>query len=109
MKHRTALQQLEEPIECQLASALIEATLDWWRKARLEVEAQVQAAVGLSMQHIISSPEGRREVVSPTHEILSTTFELRQIFEKHGRAWRRLVFDVVEENGSWRYVAHFDY
>ena len=102
------LQQLEEPIERRIASALIEATPDSWRKARLEVEVKEEAGV-LGMPHTILSPEGRREVVAATDDISSATFELRELFKKHGKAWRRLVFEIIEEEGRWRYVANYDY
>jgi hypothetical protein len=102
------LQQLEEPIEKRIASALIEATPGSWERARLEVEANDEAGV-LRMPHTISSPDGQREIVAATEEICAATFELRELFKQHGRAWRRLVFDIMQQEGSWHYVAHFDY
>ena len=102
------LQELEEPIEGRIASALIEATPESWQQARLEVEVREQASM-LGMPHKISSPEGRREVVVATEEIMAATYELRELFKNHGKAWRRLVFDITSQNGDWRYVAHFDY
>src|SRR4051812_11916992 len=102
------LQQLEGPIEQRIASALIEATPKTWRKARLEVEAKEEDGTQ-GMSHTISNPEGRRELVVATDEITDATFELRELFRRHGKAWRRLVFEVTNEEGSWRYAANFDY
>jgi len=102
------LQELESPIEQRIASALVEATPDSWKKACLEVEATDDAA-GLGMSHTISSPEGRHEVVSLTDEILEATFELRELFRKHGKAWRRVVFEINVETGTWHYAARFAY
>jgi hypothetical protein len=102
------LQQLEEPIEQRIATALIEATPASWENARLEVEAKDELGL-LGMAHTISSPDGQREIVTPTEEIFAATYELRELFKQHGRAWRRLVFDIMKEEGSWRFVAHFEY
>ena len=64
------LQELEGPIERRIASALIEATPDSWQQARLEVEVSEEGGV-LGMPHTILSPEGWREVVGATDEIVA--------------------------------------
>ena len=103
-----SLQELEAPIEKRIADALIEATPECWCAARLEVSIREEDGV-VGMPHTISSPEGRREVVAPTDEIMAATFELRELFRQHGRSWRRLVFDVTSEGEAWRYVARYAY
>jgi hypothetical protein len=102
------LQEDEEPIEKRIASLLVEATPEWWRKARLEVEVREEDGV-LGMPHTIVSPEGLRDIVVPTDELLAATYDLLQVFRKHGAEWRRLVLEISDDDGAWRFVAHYDY
>ena len=103
-----SLQEQEGPIEQRIETTLIEATPESWRIARLDIEVKEENGM-ISMPHIISSPEGLRDIVSATDEILDATFELLELFRNHGKPWRQLSFEVTEEDGNWRYVAHFDY
>lgn len=105
----TTLQQLQAPIDAEIANGLIAATPESWNAVTLELEL-VQSGKIESIKHAISSPEGRKELVQATEELQTASFKLLELFKKHGRVWRKAVYTVsLRKDNSWKYEAKFEY
>lgn len=104
------LQDLEGPIDAEVTTLLVAATPDWWKEAQLEVTRHNHPDGVVGLAHTISSPEGHKEIVSPTDELLDATYRLATLFETHGKTWKRVVYTIKQApDGSWAYRVSFSY
>src|SRR5262245_7208582 len=63
-------------------------------------------AIG-ELSHSLSSP-GHRPVV-PDDSLYEATYQLDELFRRHGAMFRRAVYRVELFADSWRYTAEFGY
>ena len=104
------LQELERPIDGATVNALIEATPDWWKSAKLEIMRTTRSPGVEGLAHLITSPEGHREIVQATDAIFAASFRLSDLFASFDKPWKRVVFTVVQAaDGHWRYTADYEY
>jgi hypothetical protein len=62
------------------------------------------------MAHVISSPEGHREIVSAGKEMFELTHSLLRLFEVFSQPWKSVTFTVkIRPNGQWQFAADYDY
>ncbi len=46
----------------------------------------------------------------PSEHLFEITWTLRELFRKYGRPWKRVTYRVdVKDDGSFSYVANFEY
>jgi len=58
----------------------------------------------------ITSPEGRKESITPSDELFDATHRLGLLFERHGRRWRVVTYRVeIPSDSECSYVAKFSY
>ena len=87
-----------------LANALIEATPEWWDRAILTVEASDEG-----FGYSIRNEKYPRDIVTPTDEIYSGMFRLQDLFEAHGKSWRRAILEVERIDAEWEYAVRYEY
>lgn len=103
------LMQSQMPIDRALATALIEATPESWNAALLLAERRVDGARE-SFRIEITSPEGLRDLVSATPEVMEHVKALSDLHVRHERPWVSVRFAVSQKpSGEWRYEADFAY
>jgi hypothetical protein len=102
-----SLQDEQAQVFQQLASALIEATPEWWTHATLELVAPPDG-LGNGVSHSISNSDFPQDVVVSTDEILEATRMLELASTKHSDSWKRCVFRIQQEDDSWRFSADFE-
>lgn len=103
------LQDEEAAIDQEIVNELIALTPEWWRAATLEVTYSTDGGV-LRLAHVISSPEGHREIVDLSGELFDATYRLGRLFEQHGRHWKSVLYCIqLEQDGSWKYTVDFRY
>jgi hypothetical protein len=104
------LQELERPLDEAIVNGLIEATPEWWVAAVLRI-SRTEAQTGRKgFAHIITSPEGHRDIVQATSDITEATFKLADLFAKFGKPWKQVVYSIQKlPEGGWKYVADYDY
>jgi hypothetical protein len=102
-----SLQDEQTPIFQQLASALVEATPEWWTHASLELVAPPEG-FGNGLSHSIYNSDFPQDVVVPTDEILEATRLLELASTKHSDSWKRCVFRIQQEGESWGFTADFE-
>lgn len=106
----TNLQEMERPIDEAIVNELIRATPEWWRSAVLEITRANKANNVEGFAHVITSPEGHRDVVGATDDIFAATFQLADLFAKFGKPWRKVIYSVNQSsNGAWHYSADYEY
>ena len=104
------LQELEQPIDEAIVNQLVLATPEWWKGAVLEVTRTVKSNGIEGFAHLITSPEGHRDVVQATDEILQLTLQLADLFAQFGKPWRRAVYSIRQNSAiGWNYSADFEY
>ncbi len=104
------LQQQEEPIDQEIANALIEATPEWWMSAVMAIEFGAKPGGVEGYRHVISSPEGHRDLVEPTERIYGATIQLADLFRQHGRPWKSAKYTVKKHaEANWSYTVDFQY
>ena len=79
-----------------------------WKAATLTLKAP-DHGLGTGVSHSITSPEGRRDIVFPSDELMLATrkFELGSV--KHKLDWKKLVVSVEKDGESWKSKIDFDY
>jgi hypothetical protein len=102
-----SLQEEQAPIFKRIASALVEATPEWWSSATLELSVR-ETLEGVDIAHCISNAEFPRDFVTPTDELSSATRELVLASQRHQDGWKRCLFRVTQEGDAWRFVAEFE-
>jgi hypothetical protein len=104
------LQELERPIDEAIVNQLVQATPEWWNSAVLEVTRSVKPNDVEGIAHLISSPEGHRDVVQATETNIELTFQLADLFASFGKPWRSVVYSIRQNStGGWQYTADFRY
>jgi hypothetical protein len=103
------LQQAETPIDQAIVNELIALTPEWWKTALLEVTHSSEAGIE-KMSHIISSPEGHRDIVTASDELFQATYNLATLFKKNGSIWKKATYRAsIEKDGTWTYTVDFEY
>ncbi|MBL8817727.1 MAG: hypothetical protein JNL58_17000 [Planctomyces sp.] len=102
-----ALKDELEQIYPQLASALIEATPEWWTHATLELECPPEG-LGSGLSHSISNADFPQDVVVATDEVMLATRMLELCSKRHSDTWTRFVFQIRQEGDNWRFDASFE-
>ena len=79
-----------------------------WNAATLTLAAP-EDGLGSGVSHTIVSPEGRRDVVLPSDELMLATrkFELASV--EHQMLWKKVVVGVEKEGEDWKSKIDFDY
>ena len=104
-----SLQCEETHLDQEIVKEVIALTPESWRSAMLVVTYSDEGGVQ-RYAHEISNPQGRREPITPSDELLDATHRLGQLFEKHGRRWRVVTYRIdIDGDGEGRYVAEFSY
>src|SRR5437762_13708075 len=104
------LQELQRPIDEAMARALVEVIPESWEAAELEITRSEQGDQEPTFKHVISSPEGHRDMIMPSDDIFEAAFKLGDLFAEHGKPWKRVVYRVnYRPNGKWKYSADFTY
>jgi|SRR6185295_20012366 len=104
------LQELERPIDEAIVDQLVQATPEWWKAAVLEITRAAKPGEIEGFAHLVSSPEGHRDIVHATEEIFHLTIQLADLFASFGKAWQRVVYSIRQgPTGDWRYTADFEY
>ncbi|KVH79432.1 hypothetical protein WJ42_06135 [Burkholderia cepacia] len=99
----------QAPIDLEIANALIIATPEAWRTADMIVERE-QEREQERLRIEISNPEGRKELVQATDEIVSALYKLVDLFRAHGPVWKKATYSVsMADDGQWRYTVNFEY
>jgi hypothetical protein len=102
-----ALSEEQAEIYPQLASALIEATPEWWTHATLELDCP-PAGLGNGLAHSISNADFPQDVVVATDEVMLATRMLELCSKNHSDSWKRCVFKIYQEGDNWRFVADYE-
>ena len=97
------------PILQRMASALVEATPEWWTAAAMRVEVTHYPEGHTGMAHSIWSEQYRRDLVEPTDDIYRATHELQQLCERAGQPWSALEFQIEKDGDGWRFQSNFEY
>lgn len=104
-----ALVETQAPIDRAIASEIVAVTPESWRTAVMSVRRTVDAQTE-SFRIEISSPDGQRELVSPTPELFEHIKSLSDLFGRHGRSWIAVTYSLKQESsGDWAYQADFAY
>lgn len=105
----TDLQAEEGPLDEEVVREAIALTPEWWRSVVIEVSFSAEDGVE-RYSHVITSPEGHREPVTPSDALFDLTYRLGALFKKHGRHWKTVTYRIeVPEDGPATYVANFRY
>jgi hypothetical protein len=103
------LKDEETPIDREIVNELVELTPEWWKAAVLDVSFSEKDGVA-RYEHVISSPEGQKEPIDPSAELLDATYRLGQVFRRHGRHWRNAGYSIhLQQDGKWKYTVDFGY
>lgn len=103
------LQDEESPIDREIVTELVAATPGSWRRVALEVTYSNDGSVE-RYGHAISSPEGHRELVTPSQTIFDATYRLGRVFLKYGKHWKKAKYLVrVNDDGTMCYAVDFEY
>jgi hypothetical protein len=93
-----------------MARALISATPEQWNSALLELTTSRPTAKTTGLSHTISSPEGHRDIVVATDELLQETSRLQILHERKGNMFVRVAFSVSKDSdGDWRFHTDWVY
>jgi hypothetical protein len=104
-----ALKEEETPIDQEIVNELVELTPEWWKAAVLDVTFSEDGGVE-RYEHVISSPEGHKEPVDSSAELLDATYRLGQVFRRHGRHWKTAKYAIyLKQDNSWKYTVDFSY
>jgi|GEM_PF-1498307 hypothetical protein len=103
------LQEKQAPIDSNLVAALVAATPEKWNSAEMFVERS-DDSTNEKMSISISSPDGHKELVSPTDDIYEGLYKLSDCFRDEGKVWKSVRYRVdLAPDGNWRYHVNFDY
>src|SRR3954467_8938469 len=104
------LQELERPIDEQIVNQLIEATPEWWKSAILEIEFSPKSHGIEGYKHTITNPDGHKDIVQAPDTLFESTFQLADVFRKHGRPWQKVIYTIRQSSkGDWNYSVDFNY
>ncbi|HEY1065550.1 MAG TPA: hypothetical protein VGE52_05560 [Pirellulales bacterium] len=100
------------PLFIDLASALIEATPEWWTEALLRVKAvrtPEEQALPTKKTHKISSREFLKDIVVATDDVVAASRAIQADCDAAGELWSELEFRVEQSGGEWTFHAAFQY
>lgn len=100
-------QQEQAEIYPQLATALIEATPEWWTHATLVLECS-PTGFGNGLTHTISNSDFPNDIVVATDEVMLATRMLELSSKRHADLWKRCVFRIHQEDENWKFSADFE-
>lgn len=104
-----SIQDQQAPIDLAIVNALIAATPETWNSARMEAERFDEGKTE-RFRIVITSPEGRKEVIAPTDELTSGLIKLSDLYRMHGRLWKKVIYSVEQQpDQSWKFAAQFTY
>lgn len=101
-----ALTDEQAEIYPQIATALIEATPEWWTHATLELESPPDG-LGSGLAHSISNADFPSDVVVATDEVMLATRMLELCSLRHSDSWIRCVFRIFQDGDNWRFEANY--
>ncbi|WP_446902645.1 hypothetical protein [Burkholderia sp. YIM B11467] len=103
----TDLVTLQAPIDYEIANSLIIATPETWRAAEMVVTRTVEHD---RLEISITNPDGMKDVVLPTEEIISALWRLVGLHHGQSQIWVKAVYSVAMiEADQWRYSVSFEY
>lgn len=102
-----ALEDQQAEIYPQLATALIEATPEWWTHATLELNCTSEG-LGTGLEHSISNADFPKDVVVATDEVMMATRMLELCSVRHSDSWKRCVFRIWQDGDNWRFEATYE-
>ncbi len=89
---------------------LIAATPEHWLSAQLLLKIEATSKTTQSMAHEISCPDGMRDVVAPTDELMDATCALVQMCEAHQKPFLEMDFTARSDpGGNWRFHVEWKY
>ena len=103
-----SLQDLEAPIEAEIAAELVALTPETWNRILLRVVCS-ESESGEGRAHEISAPDGQTEPVAPSEQLFGGTFRLRELFGRFGRRWREMDLEVEVRRDATRYSVKYVY
>lgn len=90
-----------------LGSGLIAATPETWSRALLTLTPTMEGGrVALALE--ISNPDGLRDLVRPTDDLLEASARFHALCEAHGDQWVRCDLLVYEVDGNWQFKTNFE-
>jgi len=105
-----SLQEEMTPILNVVGRELIAATPEHWQSAELTLEVTQRSKDIQGVSHLISSPEGHRDIVTPTEELMSATHNLVRLCESHQQPFQALKFVVSQDEAEgWRFHSNWSY
>jgi hypothetical protein len=105
----TDLQERMGPVLQELATALVQATPEWWTEATMRVEVQEHSDGTTGMSHSIASEQHPRDIVVATDEIFAATRELQMLCAAASKPWSTLVFRIKQVDEDWNFTTTFEY
>jgi len=92
------------PLLSAVGRELIAATPESWTAAQLALVVRPTSGTMGAVSHVITSPEGLRDLVVATEDLMNATATLVQACKAHGRPFRELLFTVQSDaEGAWRF------
>jgi hypothetical protein len=89
-----------------LGSELIAATPETWSRAILTLTPASEAGY-VTLKNEISCPDGLRDLVRPTDELLEASVRFHAFCEAHGDRWVKCDLLVYEQDGDWQFKVNF--
>lgn len=98
------------PLLNQIGRELIAATPEHWFSAQLLLKVELTSKTTQGMAHEISCPDGLRDVVAPTDELMNATCALVQACEVHQKPFQEMNLTVRSDpDGNWRFHVEWKY
>ena len=98
------------PVLNAIGQELISATPEHWRAAELTLEIEQRSEETQGIAHLITSPEGHRDLIAPTEELVNATHRLIVLCERYRQPFRGLKFSVTQsEAGAWQFQSDWSY
>lgn len=105
-----ALEAELSPLLSAIGRALIAATPESWCSAQLSLAVAPTSESTEGVSHVISSPDGLRDLVVPTEDLMEATAGLLQACKAHGKPFHKLLFTARSEtDGTWRFQTEWAY
>ncbi len=102
-----SLEEEQAQIYPQLASALIEATPEWWTHATLELDCNSNG-MGNGLAHCIINSDFPADIVVATDELMIATRMLELCSKRYEDSWKRCIFRIRQDGDNWRFDATYE-
>lgn len=97
------------PIDLKIASELIAATPEHWVSAALRL-TRIFFDGEERVQLYIFNEEGQLDLITPTDDLYELSFQLADVFKKHGANWREITYRVTQgRDEEWDWKADYKY